>query len=75
MYNESLSCQEICDPSMGVCFRKADIEHTVGILNDSQQYPSIKDKEDALVSATVPLKDDCRAISLAKSILEINNTD
>ena len=75
MYNESLSCQEICDPSMGVCFRKADIERIVGILNDSQQYPSIKDKEDALVSATVPLKDDCRAISLAKSIVDINNTD
>ena len=75
MYNESLSCQEICDPSIGVCFRKADIKHILGILKDSQQSSSIKDKEAALVSATVLLENDCRAISLAKSILDINNID
>ena len=75
MHSESLGCQEICDPSEGVCFRKADIEHILGILKDSQQYSSIEDKEGALVSATVLLENDCRAISLAKSILDINNID
>ena len=75
MYNKSLSCQEICDPSEGVCFRRADIERILGILKNSQQYSSIEDKEAALVSATVLFENDCRAISLAKSIQEINNTD
>ena len=75
MHSESLGCQEFCDPSEGVCFRKADIERILGILKDSRQYSSIEDKEDVLVSATVLLENDCRAISLAKSILDINNID
>lgn len=69
MENQIFTCQELCDPSTGVCFRKADIERMITDSSEPQNDYPLQEKE-RVVTQSNRLKDsDCRIMNLATAAL------